>query len=183
METLTLVCNLIIIIGGAFLAIKNIAELIGKPIRFFRKKSDKELDTKIHEEVQHELKTELPEMLFQHDKERDRANEAARVAEVQTIKTEVLNSIHEELEQFGRLSELYEPLVISAKDMLREKIMHIYRKHYRERSMSQSEKEALDQYYLDYKSINGNSYITKYYGRMSTWTVVPDDYDANDGML
>jgi hypothetical protein len=31
------------------------------------------------------------------------------------------------------------------------------------------EKEALEQYYIDYKAEGGNSYIDKYYKRMSTW--------------
>ena len=75
-------------------------------------------------------------------------------------------------------SEEYEALVISAKDVLREKIMAIYHKNKKDRTLTFHEKEALDQYYKDYKAINGNSYIDKYYKRMCTWTVVDtDDYE------
>jgi hypothetical protein len=43
--------------------------------------------------------------------------------------------------------------------------------------MTYHEKEALDVYYKDYKKIKGNSYIDKYYTRMSLWKIVDDDYD------
>ena len=43
--------------------------------------------------------------------------------------------------------------------------------------MTLHEKEALDQYYIDYKAIKGNSYIDKYYNRMKKWSVVEDDED------
>jgi hypothetical protein len=67
-------------------------------------------------------------------------------------------------------------LAESAKDVLREKIMAMYHKNKRSRTLEEHEKEALTQYYKDYKAIGGNSYIDKYYGRMETWAVIPDDY-------
>jgi hypothetical protein len=39
------------------------------------------------------------------------------------------------------------------------------------------EKEALTQYYKDYKKMGGNSYIERIYGRMVTWSVEEDDYE------
>ena len=36
------------------------------------------------------------------------------------------------------------------------------------------------QYYKDYKAINGNSYIDKYYNRMKKWAIVPDEYEEDN---
>jgi hypothetical protein len=44
--------------------------------------------------------------------------------------------------------------------------------------MTLLEKERLDQFYKDYKALKGNSYIDKYYKRMSAWKI--HDYD-DDG--
>jgi hypothetical protein len=64
--------------------------------------------------------------------------------------------------------------------VLREKIMAIYHKNKHERRMSGYEREALTQYYKDYKAINGNSYIDKYYARMKNWATDEDDYLDDD---
>ena len=62
-------------------------------------------------------------------------------------------------------------------DVLREKIMGIYHKNVRAREMTRYEKEALTQYYKDYKAMDGNSYIDRYYNRMLEWNIVEDDYE------
>jgi hypothetical protein len=71
-------------------------------------------------------------------------------------------------------------LVISAKDVLRAKIMRIYDENVKTKKIHLSDKEALDQYYLDYKALKGNSYIDKYYGRMKKWEVIDDDYNEEE---
>lgn len=68
-----------------------------------------------------------------------------------------------------------ESLKISAKDVLREKIMAIYHKNKNDRIILEHEHEALEQYYKDYKALGGNSYIDKYYRRMSKWVVQYDN--------
>lgn len=95
----------------------------------------------------------LPNMLTEHDAERD-----AKLVAIDKIKDDV-----------AALAE-------SAKDVLREKIMAIYHRNKKTRQLEEHEKEALDQYYKDYKAIKGNSYIDKYYGRMKSWEIIPDDY-------
>lgn len=70
-----------------------------------------------------------------------------------------------------------EIMIKSGKDVLREKIMAIYHKHKKQRTLQQHEREALTEWYKDYKAMNGNSYIDKYYKRMETWLVIPDNYD------
>ena len=61
------------------------------------------------------------------------------------------------------------------KDVLREKIMGIYNTGKKTKALTQHQREALDQYYKDYKAEHGNSYIDKYYNRMIVWAVVDDD--------
>ena len=173
MEWLQTVCNIIIIVGGACMAIKNVSEWLGRPIKIFRKRADVQLENKIKEV----LDNVLPEILYNHDLEiRDRYK-ADRQRYLQEIKDEVLLSMEQELGQVATLTKQYEALAISAKDVLREKIMQIYFKNRRDRALTYHEREALDQYYIDYKAIKGNSYIDKYYNRMKLWQVVEDDYD------
>lgn len=48
--------------------------------------------------------------------------------------------------------------------------------------LTEHQKEVLEQYYVDYKAMKGNSYIDKYYNRIKKWKVVEDDYD-DEGAL
>jgi hypothetical protein len=52
----------------------------------------------------------------------------------------------------------------------------MYEQNKEKKSLRFFEKEALTQYYKDYKTMGGNSYIDRIYGRMVTWTVEEDDY-------
>ena len=166
-------CNIIILVGGAIVAIKNIAEWIGKPIRLFKKKSDKDFDKKVVEII----KREMPDIFLEHDlKIRDQYR-ADREQYLKDITAEVIKNIKGELTQVHDLTQQYETLCISAKDVLREKIMQLYFKNKKDRTLTFHEREALDQYYKDYKAINGNSYIDRYYNRMKIWTVLHDDED------
>ena len=176
MEQLQTICNIIIIVGGAIIAIKNVAEWFGKPIRLFKKKSDNIFE----ERVIAILTKILPNMFLEHDLETRNKYLSDRQAYLQDIKSEVLKSIQGELGQVAQLTKQYEALVISAKDVLREKIMAIYHKNKRDRVLTVSEKEALDQYYIDYKAMKGNSYIDKYYKRMKTWKIDEDDYNEDE---
>ena len=53
--------------------------------------------------------------------------------------------------------------------------MQVYFKNKKDKTLTLHEKEALDQYFVDYKAIKGNSYIDKYYNRMLKWQVIDDD--------
>jgi helix-turn-helix protein len=55
--------------------------------------------------------------------------------------------------------------------------MALYHKNKADRKLSEHEREALVQYYKDYKAVNGNSYIDKYYARMEKWQTIPEEYD------
>lgn len=171
MEWLQTVCNIIIIIGGACVATQNIAAWFGKPIRLFKKKADDNFDERVVKIIQREM----PDILEQRELETRKKYRADREKYLQEITAEVLRNIKGELVQVANLTEQYETLCISAKDVLREKIMQIYFKNKKDKTLTLHEKEALDQYYVDYKAIKGNSYIDKYYNRMKLWQVIDDD--------
>jgi hypothetical protein len=165
MEWLQPVCNIIIIVGGAIMAIKNVSEWFGKPIRLFKKKTDESFKEKVLEII----KEETPKLL----------NDEQYLSK---IKQEILKEMQGELDQISHLAKQYEALAISAKDVLREKIMQIYFKNKKDKALTLHEKEALDQYYIDYKAIKGNSYIDKYYNRMKKWSIIEDEEDEDDAL-
>ena len=172
MEWLQTVCNIIILISATCIAIKNIFEWFGKPIRIFKKKTEDNLDTT----VVNIIKRELPAMLKKHDEEACKKCGETKTEELNNVKNAVLDDLADELKQVSLLTVQYETLVISARDVLREKIMGIYHKNMKDRTLSFYESRALKQYYKDYKAIKGNSYIDDYYERMQTWVVQDDDY-------
>lgn len=55
------------------------------------------------------------------------------------------------------------------------KIMALYYKNKVARTLSEYEREALNQYYKDYKALKDNSYIDKRYNRMVKWNVIYND--------
>ena len=80
----------------------------------------------------------------------------------------------------NELKESVEVLKQGSKDVLRQKIMSIYHQYKDPRQFPIYEKEALDELYKDYKKEGGNSYIDKYYSRMSRWEVTYPDNDIDD---
>lgn len=53
--------------------------------------------------------------------------------------------------------------------------MAIYHQYKKQKSLPIHAREAVDQYYKDYKKQNGNSYIDKYYARIKTWDTYDDE--------
>ena len=168
--------DILILVGAVVLAVERICNYFGKPIKFAKKKSEESLRKNIIEV----LDEVLPKKLEEHDLETREKYKADRERYLQDIKSEVLTSIQNELGQVSSLSKQYDALVVSAKDVLREKIMQIYFKNKKDKTLTFHEKEALDQYYIDYKAIKGNSYIDRYYNRMCRWTVEDDDFEDEE---
>ena len=118
----------------------------------------------------------LPEKLKEHDLQTRDRYKADRERYLQEIKTEVINAIGGSV---NKNEEDLEAIKISVRDVLREKIMAIYHKNKTDRTMTEYEREALDQYYKDYHALRGNSYIDKRMGRMNKWQVIYDE-DIDD---
>jgi hypothetical protein len=171
-EIFGLICNAIVLISAVLIAIKTIAEMIGRPIRLIKRKSD----TEFKEKVISILDEILPGILLRHDLETRERYKADREAYLRDIKEAVVQDIGQKLSQVDNLAQQYVSLEISAKDVLREKIVCMYENNKDARKLRYFEKRALEQYYKDYKKMGGNSYIDTIHERMLTWEVEPDDY-------
>lgn len=167
------VVDVIILIGALCAAIYKIWDFFAKPTSKLKVK----VKEKRKAEIVAVLDEVLPDKLYNHDLEIRDKYKADRQRYLLEIKDEVVKTLGNTIEK--NKTDL-EDLKISARDVLREKIMAIYHKNKRERTITQYEKEALDQYYKDYKALGGNSYIDKYYNRMKYWKIIYDDYDYDD---
>ena len=171
------ICNWIILFGAVTVAIINILKFFGKPVSFFKKKKD----TEYQQMLKKSLDEIMPNYFEQHDLQtRDKYLED-RMNYLKEIKESVLEDTKDILEEIRELSieqsKNLEKLNQSSKDMLRQKIMAIYHQHKEHRKMPIFAKEVLDELYKDYKSQGGNSYIDKYYNRMSKWEI---DYTEDE---
>ena len=166
--TLGGVVDLIILIGAACAAIYKIWDFFAKPTSRLKQRAlEKE-----KERVKAILEEELPVAFLAHDLETREKYKADRQQYLTDIKNEVISALDLNVTQ-GKAD--LEALKISARDVLREKIMNIYHKNKHDRTMSEYEHEALIQYYKDYKALDGNSYIDKRYNRMKQWQVIYDE--------
>lgn len=162
------VVDVIILIGALCAAIYKIWDFFAKPTSKLKVK----VKEKRKAEIVAVLDEVLPDKLYNHDLQIRDKYKADRERYLQEIKEEVIKTIG------GSVSKNeadLEALKISARDVLREKIMAIYHKNKADRAMSEYEREALDQYYRDYKALNGNSYIDKRMKRMEKWPVIFDE--------
>lgn len=194
MKTLSALGDIIILIGGIVVAINAILAFCGKPIKFFQKQQEKQLKQKINEE----LEVVLPLKFQEHDLAVREKYLSDRERYLQDIKKSVLEEVQEEINEIKELGKnqevlgtqikelraMYDILAMGTRDVLREKIMMIHQKNRKRRSMTIYEREALEQYYKDYKAAKGNSYIDKYYARMERWETIPEeDCDESDPII
>lgn len=170
--TLGSAVDAIILFSALLIAIYKIWDFFAKPTSALKKRSYEKERTRIIailDEV-------LPEKLLAHDLQTRDKYKADRQQYLLDIKDEVVRALGGSVSQN---QEDLEALKISARDVLREKIMAIYHKNKAERTMNEYEREALDQYYKDYHALKGNSYIDKRMNRMAKWTVIYDE-DPDD---
>lgn len=172
MSSWTEIGEIIILVSSILMAITTIWNFLRDKGLFISKKwkkGQKEYTLEV-------MKEAMPDILLQHDLETRKKYLEDRERYLNEIKGSVVSEIGEQLNTIDELQVHMEALAESAKDVLREKIMALYHKNKATRALEEHEKEALTQYYKDYKAIGGNSYIDKYYARMITWIVTPDDY-------
>lgn len=172
------ICDWVVLISAAILAITNIFKFFGKPIKFVKKKQDDEIDKR----VENRLNELLPVYFEERDKETRAKYLSQRQAYLEEIQCEVTNNVSEPLNEIKDIlkaqEETLRTLQQGTKDVLRQKIMDIYHTYKIERKFPIYAKEKLDELYKDYKAEEGNSYIDKYYKRMVDWEV---DYSEEDG--
>lgn len=176
-ETASAILSFIVLLGGAVTAACMLFGKFFGPIKKRREKIQQQQDEVARKRIDEELKKELPAILLAHDLETKEKYKADRDRYLHEIKEEVIDSIESDLDAIHQLKKDVAIMADSARDVLREKIMVIYHKGKKTKSMPLHHREALKQYYKDYKAMNGNSYIDKYYARMEDWKTLDDDYD------
>ena len=169
--TFQAICNLIVLIGAAVVAITNILKFIGRPAKFLKKRSK--------EEFKKNLEDILPEALEVHDKIQKEKYADDRKLILSEVRSIILEEIKPDIQQIintnQEQNQKIEILNLSSKDILREKIMTIYERNKKNRCLYEYERRQLDQYYKDYKKENGNTYIDTYYNLMKDWDTIPDE--------
>ena len=166
--TVSELVDYIILLGALCAAIYKIYDFFATPTSKFKQRAQEKERARIKAIIDEVM----PQILYKHDLDTREKYKGDRQNYLNEIKNEILNEIEDDIKEN---SETINALVISARDVLREKIMAIYHKNKYNRSMTEYEREALNQYYVDYKALNGNSYIDKRYNRMDKWKVIYDD--------
>ena len=167
------IVDYIILFAALLGAIYKIWDFFATPTSKLKQKAEE----KEKQRIGAVLDEKLPKILYDHDLETRDKYKGDRQNYLNEIKAEVLKEIGDDIKTN---TETIDALVISAKDVLREKIMAIYHKNKYNRTLTEYEREALKQYYIDYKALNGNSYIDKRYNRMDKWKVIFDDDPYDD---
>ena len=162
------IADAVILISAIAVAITNIYKFFAKPTSKIKQKMEEQEKARIKKI----LDEDFPERIKGFDKETEQKHQTHQENCVQQIKKEVLKEVEDDI---SRNSKTIEALVISARDVLREKIMGIYHKNKATHSMTEYEREALAQYYKDYKALDGNSYIDRRYERMVGWETIYDE--------
>lgn len=171
--TISELVDYIILLGALCAAIYKIYDFFATPTSKIKQRAQEKDKARIRAII-NEI---MPQILYEHDLKTREKYRDDRQNYLNEIKEEILQEIGDDL---SSNTETIEALVISAKDVLREKIMAIYHKNKYNRTLTEYEREALNQYYVDYKALNGNSYIDKRYNRMNKWKVIYDDDPYDD---
>ena len=171
-----IVADWILLIGAILVAVANIAKFLGHPIKIAKKKQDEMIDERV--EIALDKKLDEKSDLFKERIREVMVEELPDSCEFSnTMLQQILPTLTEikniNLEQNDRIDILFD----TSKDVLREKIMGIYHSNKATKTLKIYEKEALDQYYKDYKKEDGNSYIDRYYNRMKTWEIINSQFD------
>lgn len=165
----------IILCGGVAAALMTLYKFVAGPTTFLKKKQQDYCANHFKEK----LEEEMPKMFLAHDLETREKYLADRQQYLEEIKESVLEETKDVLSDLKSINieqnKKIEILNQASKNVLRQRIMEIY-VHYRaERKLPLFVKDQLIELYRDYKAQGGNSYIDKYYHRMSLWEEIDDD--------
>lgn len=199
--TLAAFCDVIILIAavlGAIAGIYNFFSKSGKGIKNkvdkVKEEQEKEFNQKVDERVkvvvqpmiessartltssfEGLLDKHLPKRLVDHDLETRTKYLSDRQRYLCEIKDEVIGAIQDKISTVETHEDQMKVFTEVLKELLRERIMEIYRRNKHLRQLEEHERFELKQAYASYKSINGNSYIDGYYHTMEEWATVPDE--------
>lgn len=196
------ICDIIILVGAVVAAIAGIWKFILNSGKGIKKTVDKvaeereaelisKIDKRIEEKVQPMLDQtartltasfeglldkHLPKRLDDHDAETRKKYLADRQKYLCEIKDEVVLILKDRIDAVDEHGDQMKVFSEVMKELLRERIMEIYRRNRTERQLEDHERYELRQAYSSYKSIGGNSYIDGYYETMDSWVTVPDEH-------
>ena len=202
MGNLSVLCDIIILVAAVLVAITNIYNFFFRSGKFIKKKVNQaeetkeaelnaRIDARAKEIVQPMidaavrnltssfeglLDKHLPERLEEHDKETRIKYLADRQRYLEQIKDEVVCVMKDRIDAVDEHGDQMKVFSEVMKELLRERIMEIYRRNKKEGQLETHERYELKQAYASYKSIGGNSYIDEYYETMDQWTIVPDNH-------
>lgn len=200
--TLAAFCDVIILIAAVLGAIAGIYNFFSKSGKGIKKKVDKvkeeqekEFNQKVDERInivvqpmieqsartltasfEGLLDKHLPKRLVDHDLETRTKYLSDRQRYLCEIKDEVISAIQDKISTVETHEDQMRVFTEVLKELLRERIMEIYRRNKHLRQLEEHERFELKQAYASYKSINGNSYIDGYYATMDEWDTVPDNH-------
>ena len=120
------------------------------------------------------LDKHLPERFLEHDQAIRKQYLGDRMKYLNEIKDEVVAELADKIKAVETHEEQMHVFTEVLKELLRERIMEIYRRNKHKRELEEHERFELNQAYASYKSIKGNSYIDGYYETMCDWSTVPD---------
>lgn len=199
---LEMICDIIILVAAVLVAISNIYKFFANSGKGLKKKVDEvtaekeaEFNTKVDERAklvaqpmidsavrtliasfEGLLDKHLPDRLLAHDHETRRKYLEDRQRYLEEIKDEVVTVLQDRIDAVDEHDDQMKVFSEVMKELLRERIMEIYRRNRTERQLEDHERYELRQAYTSYKSIGGNSYIDGYYETMDGWDTVPDEH-------
>lgn len=199
---LGMICDIIILAAAVLVAISNIYKFFANSGKGLKKKVDEvtaekeaEFNAKVDERAklvaqpmidsavrtltasfEGLLDKHLPERLVAHDHETRRKYLEDRQRYLDEIKNEVITVLQDRIDAVDEHDEQMVVFTEVLKELLRERIMEIYRRNKTKRQLEDHERYELKQAYTSYKSIKGNSYIDGYYETMEGWDTVPDEH-------
>jgi hypothetical protein len=112
------------------------------------------------------LDKHLPNRLTAHDHETRQKYLSDRQRYLCEIKDEVITAMGDKIASVENHDQQMNVFTVVLQELLRERIMEIYRRNKHLRCLEEHERFELDQAYKSYKSIKGNSYIDGYYKTM-----------------
>lgn len=201
MEFLGTFVDVIILIAAFLVAITNIYKFFSNSKKGIKKQVDKareEQEKEFNEAVDARVKLvvkpmleqqaatltasfetlldkHLPNRLNLHDQETRQKYLADRHRYLCEIKDEVVEAMKDKIQAVETHEGQMNVFTIVLQELLRERIMEIYRRNKHNRQLEEHERFELNKAYTSYKSIDGNSYIDDYFNRMKEWATVPDE--------
>ena len=187
------ICNFIILISATVVAITNIYKFFANSKRGLKEKVDqvkedqeKEFNEKVDarvkviaqpmlEEQARTLTASFGTLLDKHLPKRLEAHDEQKYDQyVCDVKEEVVSDLQDKIDTVDTHEEQMNVFTEVLKELLRERIMEIYRRNRDNLMLDDHERHELNQAYRSYKLIKGNSYIDDYYAMMKEWETVPE---------